>query len=562
MLLDVRDLRIGFERPGGIAEIIRGINFTIRSGEFFSLVGESGSGKSITCLSLMSLLGKNSKVRGESLLNGRSLLDQRRSIEDRRSGIAMVFQNATQALNPVRTVGFQLTETLSTHSRDRGSKNTRHQARELLEEVGLYPADAILKRYPHQLSGGMNQRVMIALALARQPKLLIADEPTSALDVTVQAQILSLIDRLRRDKNMGVLFVTHDLALAEERSNQLGILRDGAMVECGESNAVLVNPTHPYTRRLWDALPKLDVGERVEEGATVDVAALQEQQAAVSTDLHSDKPGLALAVRNLAFSYPRRGWSILDKAKQRPVVHTVSFDVRQGEAVGLIGESGSGKSTIAKLILGLLAPETGSIDVLGRPISTYTRQLFCRTIQPVFQDPLDALDPRIAVGDQIIEPMIALKICSKNEARDRVAEFLPRVGLDAAISSRLPHQISGGQAQRIVIARALAANPSILICDEPVSALDMSRQAQILDLLKDLQNDLGLTCLFISHDLRAVSSLCDRVLVLHQGQLVEQGLTRQVIRAPAHPYTKALIEAVPKSHADGSVGEARLVESL
>jgi peptide/nickel transport system ATP-binding protein len=516
----------------GDKHIVQDVSLNVPHGELLALIGESGSGKSMTCSALAGILPARMRVQGTALLDGVDLLAAPQCAPSR-SSTAIIFQNPSQCLNPVRTIGFQLVETVRMH-RGLAKRQARTAALDALSDVGLDGPERLMHAYPHQLSGGMNQRVMIALALATDPRLLIADEPTSSLDVTTQRQILDLLEDLRRQRTMTVLMVTHDLSVALERADRIGVLHDGRLVETGKAGQVLTAPQHPFTRRLVAALPKLGGAQR-----------------SIAPDTVGNEPanmpqGASLAFKGVTFRYPQGRLATLIGRPAPLTVTNIGFEIAPGKCVGLIGESGSGKSTLARLALGFETPSSGQVLVDGKPIDDWPRRAYRQAVQPIFQDPHDALNPSLRILDQVAEPLTVQGLASRVDARNQAMERLEAVGLPVGIASRLPHQISGGQAQRVVIARALMLRPRLLVADEAVSALDMTVQAQILTLLRDLIEREGLSCLFVSHDLRAVSTLCDRLVVLYRGQVVEQGRTEHVIARPEHPYTRRLLSAVPK----------------
>ncbi|MGS0897544.1 ABC transporter ATP-binding protein [Burkholderia stagnalis] len=554
-LLEVRDLRVSF----GAHHAVRGIDFDIAAGETLALVGESGSGKSASALSLMQLVPEPGIVTGSIRFDGRELLGLvPRDVRAMRGrDISMIFQEPMTSLNPVLPVGAQIVETLRQH--EPVSKAAAWQrAVELLDLVCVPEPQRRVHSYPHELSGGQRQRVMIAMAVACRPRLLIADEPTTALDATIQARILELLDTLRRDLSMGLLLITHDLGLVAEHADRVVVMLDGRIVEEARVERMLDAPAHPYTRALLDASLGLDDalhyrsaklpeirhetmadGKRtftvVPRGVHVpaDVANVEK--------LNTNAP--LLDVRDLAVEYPQRGGHALLRAVDR-----VSLSIGRGETVGLVGESGCGKSTLSRAIVRLVPPVQGQIVLDGidlAPLNECALRPLRRRVQMVFQDPYASLNPRRTVGD-ILETVLVVNGIGEAPARaKRIATILDRVGLAQTASGRFPHEFSGGQRQRIGIARALIVEPDLVICDEPVSALDVSIQAQILNLLVELKQELGLSYLFISHDLSVVRYIADRVHVMQHGRIVESGAYPGMWRAPSHPYTRALLDAVP-----------------
>jgi peptide/nickel transport system ATP-binding protein len=520
-LLEVTDLctRIG------AATVVDGVTLSVAAGEVLGLVGESGSGKTLTALSVAGLLPRAAQVTGGRVaLGGRDLLAL--SARHRRAVLAdevgVVFQNPTVALNPRMTVGAQLREALPAPvRRDRGAAYRR--VLELLDHVGVDRAVERLTSFPHELSGGLNQRVVIAIAIARSPRLLIADEPTTALDVSVQAQVLDLVDRLVAELGLGVLLVTHDVGVVADRADRVAVLHEGRVVESGPTRDVLDAPAHPRTRRLLAQVPALD------DPAPPRVPG-------------PDTP--LVAVRRLTRVFPGAGGRPPLRA-----VDAVDLEIRPGQALGLVGESGSGKTTLARLVVGLDRATAGTVEHTGRDATALRGPEFRqwrRDVQYVFQDPYGSLDPRQTVGAILAEPLeLSGTAEERASAGERVAQLLAEVELPADFVGRRPHQLSGGQRQRVAIARALALDPRLVVADEPVSALDLSVQATILALLRRLRATRGLTYLVISHDLAVVKSLCTDVAVMRHGRIVEHGPTDRVFADPRHPYTAALLAAIP-----------------
>ncbi|GAB4217537.1 MAG: ABC transporter ATP-binding protein [Synechococcales cyanobacterium] len=532
----------------GLKPIVDQVGFSLGAGQGLGIVGESGSGKTMLARTLMGLLPQGSQVSGAIRFQGHDLRDPEVMQRVRGRGLAMVFQEPGAALNPVYSAAFHLMETLRCHQ-PLTSTQARQKARDLLAEVQFPDPDAILGRYPHQLSGGQQQRLLIALALAGDPQILIADEPTTALDVTIQAQILLLIRQLQQQRHMGLIFITHDLALLNGLVEQVVVMSQGRVVEQGSLVDVFSHPQQPYTQGLLACRPPLDrtvvrlptLGDPV----TPEVVA-EDALAARRTQLQQQPP--LLQVNDLKTYFPiSMGWWRVGEVR---AVDGVSFELYPGETLGVVGESGSGKSTLGRTLLRLTAATAGEVIFGGEPLLTMppshwrTRR---RQIQTIFQDPYNALNPRLSVGEAILEPLIIHRLRPTPAARrQRVLELLHQVGLAADVWDRFPNQFSGGQRQRIGIARALAAEPRLLICDECVSALDVSVQAQILNLLKDLRQQLGLTYLFISHDLSVVRFISDRVLVMQQGRMVELAPTETLYRDPQQEYTRRLWAAVPQ----------------
>ncbi|EAR52655.1 ABC transporter, ATP-binding protein [Oceanicola granulosus HTCC2516] len=523
-LLSIEGLTVALPGGGERAHAVRDVSLTLARGEVLCIVGESGSGKSITASAVMNLLPSDQlritsgrvRYEGEDLLT----LSERRMRRLRGDRISMIFQEPMTSLNPVATIGVQIEQVLEAHGVPARERAGRVQ--ELVRAVGLPDPESIVKRYPFRLSGGQRQRVMIAMALAMEPDILIADEPTTALDVTTQAQILGLIRDLQRDRGMGVLFITHDFGVVADIADRVAVMQNGEVVETGPIERVLGAPEHPYTKKLIGAVPRF-----------------RETQA----DESRDAP--ILSVRGLTKIY--RSGGLVRGVREVRAVDGVSFDIRRGETLGLVGESGSGKSTIGQCLLRIASVDAGEVRFDGQDIAHATgRALFdYRTrAQMVFQDPFASLNPRHTIGRSILAGPLAHKV-PRPEAERRMARLLERVGLDAGAATRYPHEFSGGQRQRIGIARALAVEPDLLVADEAVSALDVSVQAQVLELLREIRDEFDLAMLFITHDLRVASNICDRVVVLHRGKIVEQGPVTEVFSRPAHAYTQELLGAVP-----------------
>ncbi|ACM39997.1 MULTISPECIES: dipeptide ABC transporter ATP-binding protein [Rhizobium/Agrobacterium group] len=555
-VLAVDDLTVSFATSEGRVQAVRNISFAVGRGETLAIVGESGSGKSVTSLALMRLIEHGGgRIDSGAMLfrpSNDKVLDlakadtpTMRSI--RGADIAMIFQEPMTSLNPVFTAGEQIAESIRLHQK-MNEASAKAEALRMLDLVRIPEAKHVFGRYPHQLSGGMRQRVMIAMALACRPSLLIADEPTTALDVTVQAQILQLIRQLQDDMNMGVLFITHDMGVVAEIADRVLVMRQGEKVEHGASKDVFERPNHPYTQALLAAVPRLGAMAGTDGPRAFDLVG------ADSTQTHAEQPPARfdlppiLKVRDLVTRFDvRRGlFNRVDRSVH--AVEKVSFDLHAGETLALVGESGCGKSTTGRSLLRLVNSQSGSVEFDGRNVldlpASELRGLR-RSIQLVFQDPFASLDPRLTVGFSIMEPLLIHGIAKGEEARQRVAWLLERVGLSAAHSERYPHEFSGGQRQRIAIARALALNPKVVVADESVSALDVSIQAQIVNLLLELQRDLGISYLFISHDMAVVERVSHRVAVMYLGQIVEIGPRRAIFENPQHPYTKKLMAAVP-----------------
>lgn len=544
-VLAVENLTTSFKTSEGWNPVIRDINLHVDAGETVAIVGESGSGKSVTALSTMRLLpAGRSRIEGRILLDGTDVLKmsdrQMRSV--RGGSIGMIFQEPMTSLNPVFTIGNQIAEALVLH-RGLTWKEAEAEALRLMERVRIPAAKTRLHEYPHKFSGGMRQRVMIAMALACRPKLLIADEPTTALDVTIQAEILHLLRELQREDNMGILFITHDMGVVAEIADRTVVMFRGDMVETGSTHEIFANPRAAYTKALLASIPRLgtmgaaNAPRRFPEvdpatGEATDGIEMNPVPQTVEPILRVDN----LAVR---FDLPNG---------RVHAVEDVSFDLRPGETLALVGESGCGKSTTGRAIIRLLTPAAGSIVIDGQDVTKAgTRELreMRRSSQMIFQDPFASLNPRITVGSAIAEPILAHGLMGRKEAKLRVSQLLEQVGLSAAMADRHPHEFSGGQRQRISIARALALEPKFIVADEAVSALDVSVKAQVSNLLLDLQQKHGLAYLFISHDMAVVERMSHRVAVMFLGEIVEIGPRAAIFENPQHPYTRRLISAVP-----------------
>ncbi|MGO4199281.1 ABC transporter ATP-binding protein [Rhizobium sp. YAF28] len=538
-ILSVRNLSVDARTPDGRKPVLKDISFDLASGETLCLAGESGSGKSVTSLSIMGLLPKASLqvASGSIMLGERDLLKlSDRAMRSVRGGdIAMVFQEPMTSLNPVMSIGAQLTEAIREHQ---GSENAEAIALQMLDAVQITDPAKRLKQYPHELSGGMRQRVMIAMALSCRPKVLIADEPTTALDVTVQAQILKLMRELKSEFGTSIILITHDMGVVAEMADRVIIMQNGGIVEEGRAVGIFRAPRQTYTQQLLSAVPRL--------GAFAGTDAPPRITSRRVETLHPDRTPV-LNVRGLNVTYGGAASFLFKGKAPAAAVSDVSFDILPGETLGLVGESGSGKSTTGKAVLGLI-PFTGDVIIDGRNIAGLSHremQPIRRTAQMIFQDPYASLDPRMAVGSAIAEPLVIHGIANKAERQDRVAELLRRVGLTADAATRYPHEFSGGQRQRICIARALALEPKLIVADESVAALDVSVRARVLDLMLELQESMGLSYLFISHDMAVVERMSHKVAVMRSGRIVETGTRRQIFEHPAEDYTRALMAAVP-----------------
>ena len=558
-IVQVQDLSVRFATSERVVDAVRNLSFHVDRGETLAVVGESGSGKSVTSLALMRLVehGGGKIVGGQMRLRRRNgeVLDLANASQAAMRGvrgadIAMIFQEPMTSLNPVFTVGEQIAESIRLHQ-GKSPSEAKAEALRMLELVRIPEARNVLGRYPHQLSGGMRQRVMIAMALSCKPSLLIADEPTTALDVTIQAEILQLIRALQQELHMAVVFITHDMGVVAEVADRVLVMYKGDRVEEGPSATVFAQPAHPYTRALLSAVPRLGSMQGTDGPARFPLLRVDGTAAAVDTTpqpaaSHDVQP--ILRVRDLVtrFDVPT---GIFGRVTRRVhAVEQVSFDLYPGETLALVGESGCGKSTTGRSLLRLVDCQSGSIEFAGQNIGELkgpALQTLRRNIQFIFQDPFASLDPRVPVGYSIMEPLLVHKVASGKEAQQRVEWLLDKVGLQAAHASRYPHEFSGGQRQRICIARALALNPKVVIADESVSALDVSIQAQIVNLMLDLQKEFGVAFLFISHDMAVVERISHRVAVMYLGQIVEIGPRRAIFENPQHPYTKKLMSAVP-----------------
>lgn len=569
-LLEMKDVQISFTTSTGVVEAVRGVNMSIYPGQSVAIVGESGSGKSTTAMSILGLLPGTGKVTGGQILfegEGITHYNNKQFESLRGDKIGLVPQDPMSNLNPVWRIGTQVEESLKANHVVEGSK--RHErVVELLEEAGLPDAERRAKQYPHEFSGGMRQRALIAIGLAARPKLLIADEPTSALDVTVQKTILDHLEHLTEELGNAVLFITHDLGLAAERAEHLIVMHRGRIVESGPSREILRSPQHPYTRRLVDAAPSLassriraakEAGVEAKElksGEAIGAAAEPGSTAADSTEGSSSAAQApVISVRNLTKEFDIRGQR--GGKKLLKAVDDVSFDIRRGTTLALVGESGSGKSTVANMVLGLLEPTSGTIEFEGRDTSTLSKQeLFKlrRKMQVVFQNPYGSLDPMYSIYKCIEEPMALHKVGSRKEREARVAELLDMVSMPRSAMRRYPNELSGGQRQRIAIARALALRPEVIVLDEAVSALDVLVQNQIIQLLAELQSELSLSYLFITHDLAVVRQTADDVVVMKKGQAVEQGTADDIFENAQQEYTRNLINSVPGMHLEIGTG--------
>ncbi len=554
-LLSIRDLKVAFETQNGSNEVLHSISLDVFPGETVAIVGESGSGKSTTASAIVALLPGTGLVTGGSItLGGRELTSLTPGQMERVRGreIGYVPQDPMSNLNPVWSIGFQVKEAVRANGLATGRQAVHDRAVEVLKQAGLADAEKRLNQYPHQFSGGMRQRALIGIGLAADPQLLIADEPTSALDVTVQRVILDHMAKLTREKGTSVLLITHDLGLAAERAERIIVMQNGEIVESGPSRVILENPAHPYTQRLVAAAPSIASTRIQAKAAPATLAEAADQLAAHHVTRHeATAPNplsdvTAVRVTDLSKDYKIRMGGF--RSEPFRAVDGVSFEIPRGKTLALVGESGSGKSTVAKMVLKLEEPTSGSIIIDGKDIAGISsREAFDirRRMQPVFQDPYGSLNPLRNLENTIAEPLEIHKVGDRASRRERVRELLDQVALPQELASRYPSELSGGQRQRVAIARALALKPDIVVLDEAVSALDVLVQDQVLQLLSDLQSELGLTYLFITHDLAVVRVVADLVAVMERGRIVEQGSVDDIFASPGQDYTRRLLDAIP-----------------
>ena len=568
-LLTVSDLRTYFHTRSGVYRAVDGVSFHLDKGEILGIVGESGSGKSVTCYSLMGLIPQppGRIESGTAMFDGVDLLHcsakQARAIRGKR--ISMIFQDPMTSLNPYVRVSDQIIEPLLIHEKI-SREAALARALEMLEAVGITDAAKRMHSYPHEFSGGMRQRVMIAMALITRPDILIADEPTTALDVTVQAQILALIKKLQREFGMAVIFVTHDLGVVSGLCDRVQVMYAGRIMETADTRTLFRNPQHPYTKALQRCVPALqekgrplftipglppDLSKPISE--TELLARFQFSENAVTPPPARkavDPNDTILDVKDVSTHFSGRASGLFGKpASAVRAVDGVNFDVKRGEVIGLVGESGSGKSTLGRTIMQLIPPTSGAVFLEGKNLTKGSAAELAavrRDLQMVFQDPFASLNPRMTIFATLAEPLVAHRVCAPSEVTARVAELMGQVGLATRDMQKYPHEFSGGQRQRIAIARALALNPKVIVADEPVSALDVSIQAQILNLLADLVRRLNLTLIFISHDLSVVKHISDRIAVMYRGKIVEMGPALEVMERPQHDYTRTLLSAIPR----------------
>ncbi len=547
------NLRVEFQTKAGRVEAVRGISFDVKPGETVAVVGESGSGKSVSSLSLMRLV----EYGGGEITDGRLLFDRGDGPEDltqakpdkmrriRGKEIGMIFQEPMTTLNPVFTIGRQLTEGLRVHM---GMSQSAADARaiELLKQVRIPEPERRLKQYPHELSGGMRQRVVIAMALACEPRLLIADEPTTALDVTIQAEILALMNRLKKETGTAVIFITHDMAVVAQMADRVVVMFRGEKVEEGPVEQIFAHPQHEYTKNLLAAVPRLGDMRGKSAPEPLHLMGQEQQDHEYVPPKVSDE--VLLEVENLTTRFPVKGGFFRRTVAQVHALENVSFKIQKGETLSLVGESGSGKSTCGRSILRLVEPTSGSVKLEGREILTLDPEQMRqarRDMQMVFQDPFASLNPQMNLADQVAEPLKNFDMWDRSSSMDKVAALFDRVELPRNFMHRFPHELSGGQRQRIAIARALALNPKLVIADEAVSALDVSVQASVLNLMLELQSELGISLLFISHDMAVVERVSHHVAVMYLGRIVEIGPRAAIFENPQHEYTKTLLAAVP-----------------
>ncbi len=552
-VLSVRDLTTSFKVGDEWRSVVKGVSFDVAPRETVAIVGESGSGKSVTSLSIMRLLPQNSsRIEGSVKLNGRELLtlgsEEMRRV--RGNEIAMIFQEPMTSLNPIFPIGKQIAEAITCH-RDVSAAEAKAEVLRLLDKVRIPNAKNRFGDYPHQFSGGMRQRVMIAMALASRPKLLIADEPTTALDVTIQGQILDLIKMLQDEEGMAVLFITHDMGVVAEVSDRTIVMYRGEAVETGSTDDIFNRGKHPYTRALLSAVPKLgSMGGRLRpmRFPVIDIVTGETRIPETEAGGVDGAKRPVLEVKNLTTRFDIHSGLLGRKSGAVHAVENVSFDLREGETLALVGESGCGKSTTGRSITRLVEPTAGAISLDGYDVVNLDRtalRKMRRSIQMVFQDPFASLDPRMSVGSAVMEPFVEHGLGTKSQARDKAADLLERVGLKSDMMRRYPHEFSGGQRQRVAIARSLMLDPKVIVADEAVSALDVSIKAQVCNLLLDLQQSFNLAYLFISHDMAVVERVSHRVAVMYLGEIVEIGPRQAVFDNPQHTYTRKLMAAVP-----------------
>ncbi len=570
-LLEVKDLRVSFDIQGGKVEAVKGVNFTVRAGQVVALVGESGSGKSVISQSILRILPRNAHIEtGSILLNDPATDDPPVDIaklhakdpylyEVRGGRISMVFQEPMTALSPIHTIGNQVEEALTLHHK-KTPQEAKQDTVEILRLVGFPDPERGYEMFSFELSGGLRQRAVIAMALICNPAMVIADEPTTALDVTVQAQILGLMKDLQKKFNTAILLITHDLGVVANMADEVVVIYHGTIMEAGSVDEIFRRPRHPYLKALMKAVPHFDMkpGERLVSLREIDgaeenaVKKLGHRFRAETAGEKFDKPHVRVQNLRKEFTLSKGSWFASDDSRKVVAVDDVSFEINKGECLGLVGESGSGKTTVSKLVMRALEATAGTVEISDGSKFTNVLDLkgpdlmdYRRKVQMIFQDPFSSLNPRMTVQNILREPLTIHELGNAEEQRQKVIDLMSLVGLDPRFLNRYPHSFSGGQRQRIGIARALALNPEFMICDEPVSALDVSVQAQILNLLNDLRTELGLTSMFISHNLAVVHYVAERIAVMCQGKLVEIASREQLFESPRHPYTKSLLASVP-----------------
>jgi len=560
-LLRINDLSIDFIAESGTTPALKNISLSVHRSEILAIVGESGSGKSVTALSILQLLAGTAKFSSGEIIfseDGKNEIDlirlpNKELQKIRGNKIAMIFQEPMTSLNPVFTCGNQVAESIQLHKKI-STGEAKKQAIEWFRKVKLPEPEKVYSKYPHQLSGGQKQRVMIAMAICCKPSLLICDEPTTALDVTVQKNILQLIKELQEEQKMGVIFITHDLGVVSEIADKIAVMYKGKIVETNSRKEIFDNPQHPYTKGLLACRPLFHKkGERLPvvsdflEERKTEIKSSNEKQEI--RNIKNDKPETLLRVKNLSVWFPVKKNLLGRSLSFTKAVNDVSFEVIKGETLGLVGESGCGKTTLGRTLLRLIEPTEGEIIYNGIDLTKKTSDEIIslrKDIQLVFQDPYSSLNPRLTIGSAITEPLkVHGQYKNEKQRKEKAVDLLEKVNLDSKHFHRYPHEFSGGQRQRIVIARALALNPSFIICDEPVSALDVSVQAQVLNLLNDIKKEFGFTTIFISHDLAVVRYISDRIMVMHKGKIVEQGVANEVYYHPKNEYTKNLIDSIP-----------------
>lgn len=559
-LLQINNLEIEFPSRKSVLRAVDNVSLSLEKGDILGIVGESGAGKSTVGNALIGLLEPPGQMtKGEIFLDGNRIdnLPDSEKQKIRGKEIGMIFQDPLTSLNPLQTIEDQLVETINLHL-ELGENGAQQRAVELLDQVGIPDPDVRVKQYPHQFSGGMRQRVVVALALCAEPNLIIADEPTTALDVSIQAQILDLMRGLCKEKQVGMVIITHDMGVIADITDRVAVMYRGRLVEHGATEKILGNPDHPYTQSLISAVPRPDI-KLIRFPQVTYIEDVAEKNTEIDITEHwlgkareyETAPGPLLELKNISMRFTTKPAFLKKNRIFLDAVNNVSLDIHEGEVFGLVGESGSGKSTVARIICGLYTPVSGAINFAGTELTALKKQSdldpFRKQMQMIFQDPYSSLNPRMRVLDIVAEPILFHQLAeTRREVEIIVKDLLEHVGLGAQSAVRYPHEFSGGQRQRISIARALATRPRFLICDEPTSALDVSIQAQILNLLKDLQEELGLTMLFISHDLPVIRQMCDRVGVMKDGFLCEMKETEVLFETPEHEYTQHLLNLMPR----------------